>query len=172
MSYIKVNEPLNRIKLEDILVEFVHGITNYKENCVRPAYQPISPSLKQGDDICVFHIAYEKEEGIWLPSEKIRSSRSVLSVNFYFYGEDSYTHAREFLNGIWLEHNRYELIKNGLNVMSVGTLYEIPENINEIDFMRHDLKVKFSLVRNIDIDTPTFKEFQDISINNGGTRWH
>ena len=168
MSYIKVEEPLNRIEIEDILIDFVQGITNLPENAVRPAHQLIHPTFNQGDNICVFNITDERHKGMWRPVKETISQRTELYVRFHFYGNESYRFAKEFLYGILIEQNARELWLKGIAYMSHENVIEIPENINEIEVMRHDVLVRFSVARNFKIEgTNYFSDIPNVKIYGG-----
>ena len=168
MNFVKVQDvTFNQTHIEDIIGNLISGITDIERNDVRPAHQPKHPSYTQNKDVCVFNIHREVTKGYWGQSGDKYYDRSEATVNLYFYGLNSYKNINMFKRGIFIEQNRYELMQNGMNIIKVSDIYEVPIPMNGIELLRHDINVFLSIARNMEINGSYFSGIPEINFNGG-----
>ena len=169
MSYIQINDDsLNQQYIEDIIGDYISGLTGLDRNSIRPAHQPIHPILKQNETICVFNIHRSETKGFWAGvNNNLYSERTELYIHIFFYGLNGFECVNKLIKGSFIQQNSYELANKNMSVMKFTDIYEMPVNINGIEILRHDVTMKVSLARNISYNGTYFNNNPQINVNGG-----
>lgn len=144
--------PPNDDALEDILTELVAGVTGLDRNLVRPRFQTKPPKLPSvstdwaavgiSDNDADFD-AVVTHDGTG-NGETTLSRNERFEVMVSFYGPNAEGYAKLFRDGLEIPQNREEINKYSINFVSVGTLRNVPEQVNNVWYKRRDLPVYFN----------------------------
>lgn len=139
-------------ELEDILHDFIAGITGLDGDLVRPRWQEKAPNIpKRHIDWCAFGITYDaqqlnpeiihhaKGDGF---DEVIDHERLVLTLSFY--GPFAKNKARDLRLALYLPQNREFLKANNLNITSLGQILSLPEETGGFWRAREDMEIFLS----------------------------
>lgn len=165
MPYILVNESLTREIFENLIGDYVSGVTGMERNSCRPAHQTIHPAVKQGSEVCLYNIVEEETPGYWGIATDKYIERSEIKVRFYFYGKKSYTYARKLRMSFRIQQNMWDFTNMGIAVMRYFDIIETPYMINDIEIVRHDIDVLFSVAREETFDQTYFNSIPAPEIN-------
>ena len=58
-------------------------------------------------------------------------------------------------------------MQNGMNIIKVSDIYEVPIPMNGIELLRHDINVFLSIARNMEINGSYFSGIPEINFNGG-----
>lgn len=135
--------------LEREISRWIRGVSGLSAEVVFPRWtdpQPLIP--KNGITWCGFGVTAVPLPG--LPADIQSEDHSEqwtwerVTVTCSFYGPQGSSTASTFRAGIFVEQNNAELNRLGLSLVEAGTIYNLPELINNQWVRRYDLTVQLS----------------------------
>ena len=136
--------------LEQLISQWISGVSGLAESSILPRWADLAPPTPANDTTwCSFGISAVPHRDI--PAQVQISddqaeqwSWEQLTVLCSFYGPQGAGTAATFYAGIFIEQNNTELNTAGLSLCGAGTLFNLPELINNTWVRRYDLTVTLS----------------------------
>ena len=136
--------------LEREVSRWIRGVTGIDTSLVYPRWTDPQPQIpKNGTTWCEFGITTlpgtAPPANIQISDEQSEQwTWEQVSVICCFYGPQGASVATLFRAGLYVEQNNAELNRSGLSLVDVGTIYNLPELINNQWVRRYDITVTLS----------------------------
>lgn len=137
-------------ELEREISRWIRGVSGLQANLVFPRWTDPQPQIpKNGVTWCGFGITTVpqplSQSDVQVSQEKSEQwTWEQVTVICCFYGPLGSSTASTFRAGIFVEQNNAELNLSGLSLVDAGTIYNLPELINNQWVRRYDLTVTLS----------------------------
>lgn len=149
--------------LERLISRWIRGVTGLETSLVYPRWtDPQKTIPKNGTTWCAFGITTvpDGDSPAFIQSEENTEQwvHETIEVLCCFYGPLGMTVAALFKSGILVPQNNAQLNKSGLTLKHCGSIYNLPELINNQWVRRYDLSIQ---LRRKVVRTYNVKSFLD-----------
>lgn len=133
--------------LEREISRWIRGVTGLPAKAVFPRWTDPQPSIpKNGNTWCAFGITTVPLPGMPANIQVDENTSDQwawesVTVILCFYGPQGASTATTFRAGLFVEQNNTELNRSGLTFNDAGTIYNLPELINNQWVRRYDVTV-------------------------------